>query len=106
MRRWRLRWQQDRGCPRSSAPFEPFALRHHILKRNDVLRRMWPREEGDSTGCQGVGPVREMVMACGSSPRKRKDGGIWYRGKGGKKRERKKPSQHRSKNSGVSQWTT
>src|SRR5258708_37582042 len=83
MRRWRLRWQQDRGCPRSSAPFEPFALRHHILKRNDVLRRMWPREESASTGCQGVGPVREMVMACGSSPRQRKDGVIWYRRNGG-----------------------
>jgi hypothetical protein len=51
-----LRWRHGTGCPRSSAPFEPFALRHHILKRNDVLRRMWPREEGDSTGCQGVGP--------------------------------------------------
>ncbi len=96
-----LRWRHGTGCPRSSAPFEPFALRHHILKRNDVLRRMWPREEGDSTGCQGVGPVREMVMACGSSPRQRKDGVIWYRRNGGIHAAIKKQYQPRSKNSGI-----
>jgi hypothetical protein len=44
---------------------------------------------------------REMVMACGSSPRQRKDGVIWYRRNGGIHAAIKKQYQPRSKNSGI-----